>query len=277
MNGKVLKISSNDLYGNVDDRNVIVFACFEHTKYMNNYVVFMFEGSNKLCYGSIHLKNNSLVIFNVKQTLKKYIEEFLSEYLNDDLKEYKIINIDNIKKVELVSNNEMEYDKLDILKDKSISVNKVREEVVKEKKPILLYILLCVFVILGIGLTVLYFKPELFMVKYKMLDCTNNIYDDKIELNYKINKEIRFNNKSMVDSINVTRVYAFLDSDSYNEFKNNNYQNKYFTEGEGYKYFDDELKFKLFYEEESVIDDYDEMLTYLRNEGYSCIEKEYEK
>ena len=29
MNGIILKISSNDLYGNVDERQVIVFACFK--------------------------------------------------------------------------------------------------------------------------------------------------------------------------------------------------------------------------------------------------------
>ena len=31
------------------------------------------------------------------------------------------------------------------------------------------------------------------------------------------------------------------------------------------------------YQEDSVIDDYSEMLLYLKKEGFSCIEKEYEK
>ena len=120
MAGKILKISSNDLYGNVDDRLVTVFACFEHTKYMNNYVVFSIDDNNKLCYGSIHLKKDSLVIFNVKQTVKKYIDEFLDEYINDKMDGYKLIDINNINKVELVSYNEMDYDKIQILDDKSI-------------------------------------------------------------------------------------------------------------------------------------------------------------
>ena len=43
MAGKVLKVVSNDLYGNVDDRILSIYACFKHIKYMNNYVVFTFN------------------------------------------------------------------------------------------------------------------------------------------------------------------------------------------------------------------------------------------
>ena len=35
MNGKILKISNNDLYGNVDDRKVSVYAMFNHLKYIS--------------------------------------------------------------------------------------------------------------------------------------------------------------------------------------------------------------------------------------------------
>ena len=70
MTGKVLKISSNDLYGNVDDRMVRVYAVFEHTKYMNNYVIFSIDGSNKLCFGSIHMKDTSLVISGTGEVME---------------------------------------------------------------------------------------------------------------------------------------------------------------------------------------------------------------
>ena len=40
---------------------------------------------------------------------------------------------------------------------------------------------------------------------------------------------------------------------------------------------DKELLFKLIYQEKTIIDDYDEMLTYMKKEGYSCIERQYEK
>lgn len=279
MSGKVLKVSSNDLYGNVDDRIVRVYACFCHTKYMNNYVVFSIEGdTKKLCYGSIHLKNNSLVIFSVKDDVKKYILDFLNEYMNNKLIEFEIMKIDNINKVELVSYSQMEYDNLLLLDEKTIPKLTVKQEVtVKEKKPVFMYLIILVLILFGLGITLLYFKPELFTIKYKGLDCVNNVYDNNIELYYDIEKSIVFDTKDKLSSIDVTRTYTFLESDVYFDFKNGDNHNQYFTNGEGYKYIDEELKFKLFYQEDSVIDDYDEMLTYLKREGFSCVERVYEK
>ena len=115
MIGKILKISSNDLYGNVDDRHVVVFAAFNHVRYMNKYVIFTFEGEfnkKKLYYGSLHLKDNSLVVFSVNDATKKFIDAFVDSYLrgNVDPTEYTLIDISNTSKVELVSYNERDFD-----------------------------------------------------------------------------------------------------------------------------------------------------------------------
>ena len=279
MAGKILKISSNDLYGNVDDRKVFVYCCFEHTKYMNNYVIFTINNNiENLYYGSIHIKNKSVVIFSVKEEIKKYIDQFLNEYMSDKLTEFKLLDISKIEKVELVSYNEMKYNNILMLDNKSIPKVEVKEEVdIKKKKPVLLYFLLFLLFLLGVGLTILYLKPELFTVKYKGLKCESNLFDNKLELYYGIEKDIKFDTDNKVDNISVIRTYTFLDSNSYYEFKNNENHNEYFTNGEKYKYIDNELKFKLFYEEKTVIDDYDEMLTYLKREGFSCEGYEYEK
>lgn len=282
MMGKVLKVISNDLYGNVDERIAVVFACFNHTKYMNNYVIFSFlgeYGKNKLGYGSVHFKNDSLVIFSVKDNFKQYIDEFLLEYTTDKLENFKILDISMMEKVQLVSYNEMEYDKLQLLDDKSIyrEVKNSNEMMAKEKQPILIYILLIILVLLGIGLTLLYLFPEMFSVKYKELECTNNLFDNKLMLNYDIDKNIKFDEKDKVIDIDVVNTYTFLDSKSYYEFKDENKFQEYFTNGEGYKYIDQGLMLKIIYKENSVIDDYDEMLVYMRREGFSCVEKEYEK
>ena len=236
MMGKILKITSNDLYGNVDDRNIVVFACFEHTKYMNNYVIFAFEceyDKKKLCYGSVHLKEDSIVIFSVKDNVKQYIEQFILEYENDNISEFKILDIGSMEKVELVSYNEMDYDKLELLDNKSIYKEvKIEEEIVKEKKPVFLYILLILLILLAIGLTVLYFKPELFTIKYNELKCNNNLYDKVLELNYDIEENVRFDKDNKVESIDIVRTYTFLDSNMYYEFKDNdkmdNKTKKYF-------------------------------------------------
>lgn len=280
MSGKILNIGLNDLNGQVDDRKVVVFACFEHTKYMNNYVIFSFLGEynkNKLYFGSIHIKDDSLIIFSVKNDIKKYIEQFVLEYTSSKLESFKLLDIDKIEKVLLVSYNEMEYDKLQLLDDISIKKIIEKKEDVSSKKPIFIYIILFVLILLCIGLTLLYLYPDMFSVKYKELVCTDNLYDDKIMLNYDINKDIKFDRHDKIVSIDVVRNYTFLDSDSYYEFKENNKHLEYFNNGEGYKYLDSGLSFKIFYKENSVIDDYYEMLEYLKREGYSCIEREYEK
>jgi len=281
MTGKILKIVSNDLYGNVDERKVVVFASFVHTKYMNNYVIFSFlgeYGKNKLGYGSIHLKDDSLVIFSVKEDIKKYIDEFLVEYTSDKIENFELLDISKIEKVELVSYNEMEYDKLQMLEDKSITkVVNTNEVKIKEKQPIFFYILIFILVLFAIGLTILYLYPDMFTIKYKELVCTDNLYDNKLMLNYDIDKDIKFDKKDMVKSIDVVKTYTFLDSNSYYEFKDSNKFQEYFTDGEGYKYIDEGLMLRLFYQENSVIDDYDEMLVYMKREGFNCVEKEYEK
>jgi len=280
MTGKVLKIVSNDLYGNVDDRQVVVFSAFCHTKYMNNYVVFAFlgeYGKKKLCYGSLHIKNNSLVIFSVRDNVKKYIEEFLDEYVNDKVENFEILDISKMEKVELVSYSEMDFDNLELLDEKSIPKIKVNDEKEREKKPVFLYCLLLVLILSSVGLTILYFNPELFTVKYKQLVCSNSSYDKELMLNYDMEYDVKFDKEDKVESINVSKLYNFLDSNIYYDFKDNNRHEDYFKNGEAYKYIDDGLQLKIMYKEDSVIDDYDEMFEYLKREGFSCIEKEYEK
>lgn len=280
MFGKVLKISSNDLYGNVDDRVVRLYACFKHIKYNNNYVIFSFEGdTKKLYFGSVHMKKNSLVIFSVKDNIKDYIMSFIDEYINSKLNEFKLIDIKDIDKVELVSSNDIDYDNLLTLDELSIPKAVVKEEIkVKENKHTFLYLLVVFLVLLAIGLTVVYFNPEWFIVKYNVLECVNNrLYDEELELYYDINENVIFDTDNKVSKIDVIRTYTFLEVDDYFEFKNNNSQDNYFNYDGEYKYIDNELKIKIFYEETSVIDDYDEMFTYLKRKGFSCVEKEYEK
>ena len=280
MAGKILKVATNDLSGKVDERKAAVFACFKHIKYMNDYVVFSFDGEyskKKLCYGSIHLKDKSLVIFSVKDNIKKYIDEFLSEYISDKIENFKILDIDKLEKVEIISYNEMDYKDLQLLDDKSIIRIVSNESNASIKKPIFLYFMIFVLILLSIGLTLLYLYPDMFTVKYKELVCSNNLYDEKMMLNYDIESDIKFDGNDKVIKNNVVKTYTFLDSNSYYNFKNNSNYEEYFSSGETYKFIDGELKLKLFYSENYVIDDYDEMLTYLKREGFSCIETEYEK
>jgi len=281
MIGKIVKISSNDLYGNVDDRKVVIFATFTHVKYMNKYVIFSFKDEydkKKLYYGSVHFKENSLVIFSVKEDIIIYIDNFLNQYLtgNIDRNEYEILNISNINKAELVSYNQKDFDKLIELENLSIvKEKKVEEHIHKNKKPIFLYIILVVLILFLIGLTYLYLNPEAFSVELKQLSCTKEEYNQKLEMNYTSTKEIKFNEQDNIKNIEVVDVYTFSDRDYYFEFKENNKQNEYFNLDGGYKYDDSNLELRLIYEERTIMNNYNEIFNYLKKEGYSCIEGKY--
>jgi len=281
MNGKILKISSNDLYGNVDDRKIAVFAAFNHVKYMNKYAIFTYEeefDKHKLYYGSLHLKNNSLVIFSVNETTKKYIDTFIEGYLTSTLNpaEYQIIDISNIEKAELVSFNEKDFDKLNELDKLSIArIVPNASESTTNKKNIFLYFLLIIMILLLGGITYLYLFPEKFTTELNQLECHAQLHNESINMKYESTKIYKFNKENIVKAINVTDTYTFTNSNDYLEFKNNNQESEYFHINGQYKYNDDNLTLQLFYEEDSIIDNFEELKSYMKSEGYICQEGKY--
>lgn len=283
MNGKILKISSNDLYGNVDERQVIVFACFNHIKYMNKYILFTFLGEydkKKLYYGSVHMKDNSIVVFSVKENVFGYIDKFKNEYIEGkiDDREYEILDISKMEKIELVSYSEMDSDQLNKLEELSLKKDNANEiEDNKKKKPVFLYILLIILILLLIGITYLYLRPDDFVIINKKLICEKDRYNQEVEMNYKENREILFDRNDKVKKIEVHDKYIFDDVDLYNQFKDNELEKDYFKIDGTFKYIDESLELKIIYQEESIIDNYEEMKDYLKGEEYSCIEGTYEE
>lgn len=277
MTGKKLKISNNDLYGNQDERQVAAFVCFNHLKYMNNYVIFSFVGEydkNILYYGSIHLKTNSLVIFAVKENEKVYIDTFREQFLTNtiDPKEYQIIDISQIEKVELVSFTEVPYDKISILDNLTISkpMTKKQEET-KESKPFFLYFLLIVLIAFLSFITYLKFNPNI-IPEPKALTCTNNFYNQELKMNYEEIRKVLFNPNGTINKIDVTNTYTFPDEETYLDFKNNDKETEYFKNINNFEYLDDTLSINIYYEESTIIETYDDMYNYLKKEGYECLE-----
>ena len=281
MNGKILKISSNDLYGNVDERQVVVFTCFNHIKYMNKYVLFTFLGEynkKKLYYGSVHVKDDSLVIFSVKNDVTNYINTFIDEYMQHrvNANEYQIMDISSINKVVLVSYSEMNFDKLSELDALSIKKEEPKEILQeKEKKPIFLYFVLIVLILLLVGITYFYINPEVFQVKYKSLECTQEKYNDDLMMEYVEKRTVTFDKKDKIDKIEVIDIYTFSDEEEYASFRDNEKQNEYFKIDGSFKYNDDSLELRIIYQDSSIIDSYDEIKGYFEKEGYDCIEGYY--
>lgn len=281
MNGKILKISNNDLYGNVDDRTVSLFAAFTHTKYMNKYAIFTFTeeyNKKKLYYASIHLKESSIITFSVREDEKPYIEKFVNDYLNNqvDPKEYELLDISNINKIELVSNTQVDFEKLNELDALSIPREKVViEEINTSKKPVFLYILLIICLLFLGGIIYLHYNPNIFEVSLKKMDCTKEEFDKKLDLPYKSEAQVKFDNHDELLSINVIDTYSFNDNETYLDFKDNHKESLYFDNNGAYKYDDEGLTLKIIYEDKIIIYKYDEILRYMKKEGYSCIEGVY--
>ena len=277
MHGKILKVVSNDLYGNATDKKVAVFVCFNHLKYMNKYIIFTYMGEydkNILYYGSIHEKNKTIVIFKVRKEEEGYINKFREDYLNDIVndKEYQILDIGMMEGVEIVSFTEVEYDKLSLLDKKSIQrLNNIEAEENNNKKPVFLYVLLFILIVLLGGITYLYFTDD-GSSNDKKLVCSIDKYDNTVMVNYKEERNILYNKKNKIVSITINDKYIFDDVDKYNEFKDNKKEQEYFKKDGTFKYDDNLLMLMISYKGDSVIDNIGEMKSYLESEGYSCKE-----
>ena len=277
MHGKILKVVSNDLYGNATDKKVAVFVCFNHLKYMNKYIMFTYMGEydkNILYYGSIYEKGKTIVIFKVRKEEEEYINKFREDYLNDIVndKEYQILDIDMMEGVEIVSFTEVEYDKLSLLDKKSIQrLNNIETEENNNKKPVFLYVLLVILIVLLGGITYLYFTDD-GSSNDKKLVCSIDKYDNTVMVNYKEERNILYNKKNKIVSITINDKYIFDDVDKYNEFKDNKKEQEYFKKDGTFKYDDNLLMLMISYKGDSVIDNIGEMKSYLESEGYSCKE-----
>ena len=280
MHGKILKISSNDLYGNVDDRKVSLFVAFTHKKYMNKYAIFTFTeefNKKKLYLASIHLKPSSIVTFSIRNDEIDNINKFIDEYLNNsiDESEYEIIDISKITKIELVSNTSIDFDKLKELDDKSIPKIKENKEVLEKKKPVFLYLLLAISILSLIGIIYLHYNPESMVIELPKLDCTISSYNDKLDMPYTKKTELKFDTRKQLRSINTIDTYTFDNKEIYEDFKNNNKESTYFDFAGTYKYDDDALTLKVMYEEIIIITNYNEIERYMKKQGYTCIEGKY--
>lgn len=277
MHGKILKVVSNDLYGNATDKKVAVFVCFNHLKYMNKYIMFTYMGEydkNILYYGSIYEKGKTIVIFKVRKEEEEYINKFREDYLNDIVndKEYQILDIGMMEGVEIVSSTEVEYDKLSLLDKKSIQrLNNIEAEENNNKKPVFLYVLLVILIVLLGGITYLYFTDD-GSSNDKKLVCSIDKYDNTVMVNYKEERNILYNKKNKIVSITINDKYIFDDVDKYNEFKDNKKEQECFKKDGTFKYDDNLLMLMISYKGDSVIDNIGEMKSYLESEGYSCKE-----
>jgi len=280
MKGKILKVFNNDLYGKVDERIAVVFATFIHKKYMNRYAIFIFENEynlNKLYYGSVHIKENSLVIFKVKPELISVFNDFLIQYTNNQLIDYELIDITNLNKIEIVGFNEMPYENLLLLDNLSIKKEEIITNSNHSQNTFTLKIIIPIIILLAgaIG-TYLYLNPSLF--QYQVLICSRDSYNQKLKLDFKENLTVIFDGKNNLKQYDVKETYYFKNQSSYQEFVDNGKQYIYFdADGKTFDFNNKNLTLVVTYKRNSDINDFSKMKYQLEQDGYNCTEDNYEK
>jgi len=276
MNGKVLRVFNTDVNGKEDEREVLMFAMFNHKKYMNKYAIFTIKNSketNKLYYGSIFLKENTVVIFNIKEELKSVILEFIEEYTKNNFQEFELLDSSKYEKIELVNYNEMEYKDINTLYHLSFPQVEEKKEVKKKKSPLSTIMTLLIIIAIPV---IIYFYIQNENNKKTILKCNLSSYSYEVNLDYEIDKIITFDKKKMIESINVTETYMFPSQEEYYNFKNENKHYEYFDIKGSYKYIDEERILKIFYEETTVARNYEQIKSILEKEKYICKEENNE-
>lgn len=283
MIGKILKVKDINMAFNKKEKRVSVFACFTHVKYSDNYIIFGDYNNYKngiLYCGSVYIKGDTLVIFDVKEDKMDIVIDFVNKVCSgtDDV-EYEAINITNITDVEIVSKSDRnvgsdvlnKLDELTIPKD----IVDISEEENKESLSFL-YFMLVVNIFLLVGSIYVYFNKNMFFNNYDSVVCTLNgvedigyRYSDKIYLEFDKKRELRYLKHDI--------SYQFNDKSEYNNFKYNNLWVEFKIDD--YKFDDDKLVFS-YVNSGKLIDNYelmtsyDEVLGYYKSNGYECLKEE---
>ena len=292
MNGKVLKVMQYNLQFGATDRFVNVFGCFKYKPNGNIYVIYSDTDTkyNIIYYGSGHVKGNSILCMQCREAKES---EYIKEYI------FKVTNKENLDNFEMISLNEVEgieiigSDKIDVKPEIITSLidftlpkkEVVSEEVVepkekkvkKKSKKSLLFILLFTIVIC-IGFYIITLPPK--DTVSKRIVCEMQYSHDTLDAQVDETNTYNFNHQDTLESIDTTTIYQF-DEEGYQEFIMKGLYYRYLPddgqEG-GYKQDDENYTFKIMMTEKvdtsyNKPTAYEEVLSYYKNQGYTCSEE----
>lgn len=282
MIGKVLKVKDINIAFNEKAKKVSVFTCFTHVKYSDNYIIFSDYDNYKngiLYYGTVYMKGNTVVIFDIKQDKENIVFDFVKKITdNANDSEYNIIDISNMTEVEIISKNEKDVgsellNRLDELTIPKEVVDASEEE--NNESLSFLYFMLIIFLFLLAGAIYLYFNKDQYLKQYDMIVCSlNNINDD---YNYSDKLYLEFDSKNELRYLNHDVSYQFDNKSDYDNFKYTNLwvENKM----DNYNFDDSKLIFTYTNGSKTIegyelMTSYDEVLGYYKSNGYDCIKEE---
>ena len=276
MIGKEIRLSDYQFNFGAEDKKIKVFASFKY-KDGNKYVLFYNSDINKLCYGSVHIEANKMVILDLKRSSDDIIANLITLLINkQEINDYEYISLENVEKCEIIGFNEImvNNDIISLLENITMPKPIVNEEKPKKKskvKSVIIFIFLLLIIALGVFL---YLNKDKVIGSYKTITCTIN-KDTSLEANLSETIILTFTSSEKLDSINITNTYVFNDNNIYYDFKDKGLYYKYMNEGDTYKLEDDSLTYKVFSSEDIIsLSDlsYIEILNSYMKDGYNCKE-----
>jgi len=295
MFGKTLGVVEYNLTFGTDTRMVNVFSCFKYKKNNNLYVIYADVATKYeiVHYGGSHIKGNVILSMSNRQDEVEIIKEFIYKVINnEDLSDFEQIDLTEATGIEIISSNNLEV-KLDVIRKlEEITIPKpqvMEEEKVKEipkeknvgtkkKKNKNLIIILLVIIIVGGG-GYFYLSTRLSSTISKKIICTKE--SEVSELNATLNEVNTYNfiNNNALNSIDTTNTYKFNTEDDYQDFTHRGVYYKYIPTDDSTPSWDNATyTFKVTYKE--VVDSaynkpkqYEEVINYYSNKGYSCKEE----
>ncbi len=277
MIGKVLKENDYKFEYGKETVYVNVFGGFKYKKNANKYIVYSYD-NNKLFYGNLFIRNDEIIVMTDKEDPSLIVKEFVSNILNNKKSdEFEIISLDKVKSIQIIDEASCDFD-VDISKLKDLTIPKLESVVQVEGKPKKRK-----FSIVGVGIflvfaiiTLFFFvNPQFITGENKEYSCVKNYIHDKLPADVSEKVDLEFTSKGKIIDINIISDYQFNDSDYYTEFRDKNYFYQYFSDGDTYKFEDEDQIFRLFSKIDTEVDyfmpsDLDELIKYYEDNGYSC-------
>ena len=294
MNGKELKVEENTLTFGANVRIVNVFGLFKYKPNNNLYVIYADKNTSYsvVQYGTSHIKNDSILSMSSN---KDRDENIIKEYIfkvteKGDLSNFEIINLDNIEKIEIISSNQLAIKKEVLENLISITIPKKEKEVStpsqNKKKGSIVSTLASLIIIFAIVYGGFYYYSNYMQGNNqnsfdKTITCTKQYAHNDLN-NVKVDEEqiFAFNNNDILDNVKINTTYNFSNEEDYSNFISKGTLYAYIPSEDtlgGTKQDDEKHTFSMI--EQIKIDEtynkpteYEEVLSYYKNEGYTCNE-----
>ena len=294
MNGKVLKVVEYNLTFGGQDRFVNVYGLFKYKKNNNLYIIYSDPNPSYsyLSYGSSHIKNDTVLAM---ATSNKADEEIIKEYIfkvtnQESLENFEVLSLQEINGIEIINSNKLEV-KAEVLTnlinfclpkvEKAEESTSTTDSPKKKKGTKKVFFLLFLLLLLGGGYYYFTHPPKKQERVIKTFTCQKSYNDNSISATVEEENTYYFNQSENLEYFIEKKNYQFSSQVSYQDFINKGLIYKYLPEDEEnstLKKDDQNYSFETTLKQNITSSynkptAYEESLTYMEDEGYSCKER----